>query len=135
MKIAVRYFSKFGHSKQMADVVGEVLGVKPESTDVLISEPVDTLYVGSGVMMGKISNNMAEFLRSLTPEKIKRVVCFGSSAIISSPVPQMRKLLVVNGINVDERSFTCRGSMGPIHAGHPNKKDLADLQAFIEQVK
>lgn len=135
MKIAVRYFSKFGHSKQMADVVGEVLGVKPESTDVLISEPIDTLYVGSGVMIGKISNNMAEFLSSLRPEKVKRVVCFGSSAIISSPVPQMRKLLEANGINVDERSFTCRGSMGPIHAGHPNKKDLADLKAFTEQTK
>lgn len=135
MKIAVRYFSKFGHSKQMADIVGEVLGVKPESTDVLISEPIDTLYVGSGVMIGKISNNMAEFLSSLRPEKVKRVVCFGSSAIISSPVPQMRKLLEANGINVDERSFTCRGSMGPIHAGHPNKKDLADLKAFTEQTK
>lgn len=135
MKVAVRYFSKFGHSKQMADVVGEVLGVKAESTEVLISEPVDTLYVGSGVLMGKISNNMSDFLRSLTPENVKRVVCFGSSAIISSPVPQMRKLLEANGITVDERSFTCRGSMGPIHAGHPNKKDLADLKAFIEQIK
>lgn len=78
---------------------------------------------------------MAEFLSSLRPEKVKRVVCFGSSAIISSPVPQMRKLLEANGINVDERSFTCRGSMGPIHAGHPNKKDLADLKAFTEQTK
>lgn len=135
MKVAVRYFSKFGHSKQMADVVGEVLGVKAESTEVLISEPVDTLYVGSGVLMGKISNNMSDFLRSLTPENVKRVVCFGSSAIISSPVPQMRKLLEPNGITVDERSFTCKGSMGPIHAGHPNKKDLADLKAFIEQIK
>ena len=135
MKVAVRYFSKIGHSKQMDDVVGEVLGVKAESTEVLISEPVDTLYVGSGVLMGKISNNMSDFLRSLTPENVKRVVCFGSSAIISSPVPQMRKLLEANGITVDERSFTCRGSMGPIHAGHPNKKDLADLKAFIEQIK
>jgi flavorubredoxin len=135
MKVAVRYFSKFGHSAQMATVVGEVLGVKPESTEVLISEPVDTLYVGSGVLMGKISNNMAEFLRSLTPEMVDRVVCFGSSAIISSPVPQMRKLLEDKGITVDERSFTCRGSMGPIHAGHPNQKDIADLKEFIEQTK
>ena len=135
MKAAVRYFSKFGHSKQMADVVGEVLGVKPESTEVLISEPVDTLFVGSGVLLGKISNNMAEFLRSLSPDKVKRVVCFGSSAIISSPVPQMRNLLEANGIYVDERSFTCRGSMGPLHAGHPNKKDLAELKVFVEQTK
>ncbi|MBQ7570997.1 MAG: hypothetical protein IJT19_02025 [Bacteroidaceae bacterium] len=75
---------------------------------------------------------MADFIRTLTPDRVKRVVCFGSCAIIKSPVPQMRELLEQRGITVDEQSFTCRGSMGPLHAGHPNQKDLEDLRKFIQ---
>ena len=29
MKTAIRYYSKFGHSAQMAEEIGEVAGVKP----------------------------------------------------------------------------------------------------------
>ncbi|MCR4602042.1 MAG: hypothetical protein K5683_00735 [Prevotella sp.] len=134
MNIAIRYFSKFGHSAMMAEVVSQVTGVKAETVETPITEPVDVLYLGSGVMLGKISKEMTTFIRSLTPDKVKCVVCFGSCAIIKSPVPQMRKLLEAQGIKVDERSFTCKGSMGPLHAGHPNKTDLENLRAFAKQI-
>lgn len=135
MAIAIRYFSKFGHSAQMANVVAQVTGAVPETVAVPLSEPVETLYLGSGVMLGKISSDMVNFIRTLTPDTVKRVVCFGSCAIIKSPVPQMRSLLEAQGIAVDERSFTCKGSMGPLHAGHPNSQDLENLRKFISDVK
>lgn len=134
MNIAIRYFSKFGHSAQMAGVVAEETGAKSASVDVPIAEPVEVLYLGCGVMLGKISGEMAAFIRTLTPDKVKRVVCFGSCAIIKSPVPQMRSLLEAQGIAVDERSFTCRGAMGPLHAGHPDKQDLEDLRQFVRSL-
>ena len=134
MPTAIRYFTKFGHSAKMAEVIGQVTGAKPETIAEPITEPVDTLYLGSGVLLGKISGEMARFIKTLTPEKVRRVVCFGSCAIIKSPVPQMRSLLEAQGISVDERSFTCKGSMGPIHAGHPNKQDLEDLRQFVLQI-
>ncbi|MCR4583705.1 MAG: hypothetical protein K5764_09185 [Prevotella sp.] len=134
MNIAIRYFSKFGHSAKMAEVVSQVTGVKAETVAAPISDPVDVLYLGSGVMLGKISKEMSAFIRSLTPDKVKCVVCFGSCAIIKSPVPQMRALLEAQGIKVDERSFTCRGAMGPLHAGHPNKEDLENLRSFVGQM-
>lgn len=134
MNIAIRYFSKFGHSAKMADIISQVTGVKAETVSAPISEPVDVLYLGSGVMLGKISGEMSDFIRTLTPDKVKRVVCFGSCAIIDSPVPQMRSLLEAQGVKVDERSFTCRGSMGPIRFGHPNKQDLENLRAFAVEM-
>ncbi|MBQ6965393.1 MAG: hypothetical protein IJP82_06855 [Bacteroidaceae bacterium] len=132
MAIAIRYYSKFGHSAKMAETVSEVTGVKPETTDVPISEPVDVLYLGSGVFLGKISSDMTRFIRSLTPDKVKQVVCFGSCAIIKSPVPQMRSLLEAQGITVSEKEFTCKGSMGPLHAGHPDQQDMDNLRKFIQ---
>ena len=40
-------------------------------------------------------------------------------------------LLQARGIAVSEKEFTCKGSMGPVHMGHPNKKDLDDFRQFI----
>lgn len=132
MKTAIRYFSKFGHSKMMADVIAQELGCQAETVAVPLQEPVEVLYLGSGVLLGRISGEVADFIRSLAPNMVKRVVCFGSCAIIKSPVPQMRSLLQARGIQVDGRSFTCRGSMGPLHAGHPDQQDLDRLRQFVQ---
>ncbi len=131
MKTAIRYYSKFGHTTKMANIVGELTNTRPELATVRLTEPVDTLYLGAGVFLGKVDNNIVEFIKTLSPDMVKRVICFGSSAIIKSPVPQMRKLLEARGITVSEKEFTCRGSMGPVHSGHPNKKDLDNFRQFI----
>ena len=81
-------------------------------------------------IMGKVDKSVLAFMESLNPSHVKCVVLFGSSAIVESPVPQMRKRLEQRGITVSERSFSCKGSMGPVHAGHPDEKDLSDLKAF-----
>ncbi len=132
MTTAIRYYTKFGHSAQMAEVVGQVVGTKPLTVGTPVSEPVDVLYLGTGVLFGKIHKEMENYIRTLTPDKVKRVVCFGSCAIIPSPVPQMSKLLAAQGITVDQRSFTCRGAMGPLHKGHPDKQDMENLRKFIQ---
>lgn len=131
MKTAIRYYSKFGHTTKMANIVGELTNTRPELATVRLTEPVDTLYLGAGVFLGKVDNSIVEFIKTLTPDMVKQVVCFGSSAIIKSSVPQMRKLLQARGITVSEKEFTCKGSMGPVHMGHPNQKDLDDFRQFI----
>lgn len=131
MKTAIRYYSKFGHTEKMANIVGELTNTRPQLATVRLEEPVDTLYLGSGVFLGKVDSSIVEFINTLTPDMVKRVICFGSSAIIKSPVPQMRELLQARGITVSEKEFSCRGSMGPVHMGHPNKKDLDEFRQFI----
>lgn len=44
----------------------------------------------------------------------------------------MSKLLAAQGITVDQRTFTCRGAMGPLHKGHPDKQDMENLRKFIQ---
>lgn len=128
---AIRYFSKFGHSKQMAEAIEEIVGTKAASVAEPLTEPVDMLFLGAGVFLGKVNGAVFDFINSLTPEKVKCVVLFGSCAIIESPVPQMREALLARGIPVCDRSFTCKGAMGPIHKGHPDTKDLDDFCRFI----
>ncbi len=132
MKTAIRYYSKFGHTTKMANIVSELTNARPELASNRLTEPVDTLYLGAGVFLGKVDNSIVEFIKTLTPDMVKQVVCFGSSAIIKSPVPQMRQLLQERGITVSEKEFTCKGSMGPVHMGHPNQQDLDNFRQFIQ---
>lgn len=129
---SIRYYSKFGHSKQMAQAIEEIVGAKAATVAEPLTEPIDTLYLGAGVFLGKVNSDVIDFINTLTPKMVKDVVLFGSCAIINSPVPQMRKALEAKGIKVSDKSFTCKGSMGPIHMGHPNKTDLDDFCKFIQ---
>ena len=128
---SIRYYSKFGHSKQMAQAMEEIVGAKAATVAEPLTGTVDTLYLGAGVFLGKVNSAVIDFISTLKPEDVKEVVLFGSCAIIDSPVPQMRKALEAKGIKVSNKSFTCKGSMGPIHMGHPNKADLDDFCKFI----
>lgn len=129
----IRYYSKFGHTKSMVEAVKDLMDSEPRTVDVPLEGKVDLLYIGAGVMMGKVDKQVMDFIGSLRPEMVGRVVCFGSCAIIKSPVPQMRKALETRGITVDEREFTCPGAMGPVKAGHPDANDIKNFRVFVSQ--
>lgn len=132
MKTVIRYYSKFGHSKQMAEAIEEIVGAKAATVAEPLSEPVETLVLGAGVFLGKVNGAVIDFINTLTPEQVKCVVLFGSCAIIESPVPQMRKALESRGIKVCDKSFTCKGSMGPVHSGHPDAQDIEAFRQFVQ---
>ena len=132
MSTAIRYYSKFGHSKLMAEAIEDIVVANAATVDTPLAEPVDTLYLGAGVFLGKVGGAVMDFIASLTPDKVGRVVCFGSCAIINSPVPQMRKALEARGITVSAQEFTCKGSMGPLHSGHPDAQDIEAFKQFIQ---
>lgn len=134
MTTAIRYYSRFGHTKQMVEAVKDIVGTAPKTVTEPLAEPVDILFLGAGVMLGKVDSSVIQFINTLTPGKVKCVVCFGSCAIIKSPVPQMRKALEARGIKVSEQEFTCPGAMGPVKAGHPNATDIENFKTFIKSV-
>ena len=132
MTKAIRYYSKFGHTREMAAKVSEKVGVPAESIETPITEHVDVLYFGSAVYAALVDRRVKKFIKTLTPELVSKVICFSSAAIIESNYPKVKALFEAQGITVDERQFTCRGSMGPVHSGHPNEEDHKALAAFVE---
>mgnify|MGYP002624393337 CR=1 FL=1 len=134
MTTAIRYYSKFGHTRQMVEAVKDLVGAESCTVDTPLERETDVLFLGAGVMLGKVNKSVVDFINTLTPDKVKCVVCFGSCAIIKSPVPQMRKALETRGIKVSKMEFTCAGAMGPVKAGHPDDKDIADFRQFVQSV-
>ncbi|MDR3128732.1 MAG: hypothetical protein LBU03_00530 [Tannerellaceae bacterium] len=133
MKIAIRYFSKTGHTAKMAEVVSKVTGIKAETVDVPITEEVDILFLGSAVYMAGIDNKIKEFFFSLD-KKVKNVVCFSSAAVLSGSYTQVKRLLKKQNLPVDEREFHCRGQFKALHKGHPNQEELDKLSTFIKGI-
>lgn len=129
----IRFYSKFGHTKAMVEAVKDLMDSEPRTVETPLEGHVDVLYIGAGVMMGKVDKKVIDFINTLTPAMVGRVVCFGSCAIIKSPVPQMRKALEARGITVDSREFTCPGAMGPVKAGHPDAYDIKRFREFVSQ--
>ncbi|MDR1557187.1 MAG: hypothetical protein LBS88_09195 [Tannerellaceae bacterium] len=133
MKIAIRYYSKTGHTMKMADVVSEVTGAKAETIDVPITENVDMLFLGSAIYVAGIDSKVKDFIASLDG-KVKNVLCFSSAAVLGGSYPQVKKLLEKQNIPVDKREFHCRGQFKALHKGRPNEKDLNDLREFVTKV-
>lgn len=131
---AIRYYSKFGHSKLLAQAIEDLVGAKALTIEQPLSEPVDTLYLGAGIFLASVDKKVISFIQSLQPEKVKRVILFGSSAIIKDSTKQMREALKAKGITVAEKDFKCKGSMGPAFSGHPNAKDIEDFKNFVKTV-
>ena len=46
-KIAVRYYTKTGNTKKLAEAIAETVGVKAESVTVPVDQEVDILFLGS----------------------------------------------------------------------------------------
>lgn len=134
MKTAIRYFSKFGHSKQMAQAIAEVVNEQPQTVATPLTEPTDVLFLGAGIFLGSVNKSVMQFIDTLTAEKIGCVVLFGSSALISEPTKGMSEALAKRGVKVYEKVFECKGAMGPLNSGHPDKQDLEALREFVKNI-
>ena len=129
MSLAVRYYTKSGNTKKLADAIAETLGVKAETIDNLLPEKVDTLLLGCSYYAFDMDPQVKEFLRN-NKNNIGKVVCFGTSAMMKSMKKPMKKLTDEIGVELADEEFHCRGSFGPANKGRPNEDDLKAAREF-----
>jgi flavodoxin len=133
MKYAIRYYSKTGHMKKLAEAIAEEIRVKAETIDVPVSEDVDILFLGSAIYVAGIDRKVKTFITTLD-SNVKRVVNFSSAAILPSTYSQVKDLLKEKNTPLDEREFHCRGQFSVLHRGRPNQEDLNNLKEFIRNI-
>lgn len=133
MKIAVRYYTKSGNTKKLADAIAGALGVTAEDLSVPLPEGTDLLFLGSSVYAAGVDPAVKEFLASLSGLSL-RIACFGTAALLPSTYRQVRKLALAAGLTVLEREFHCRGSFQFLHRGRPNTADCHDAADFAREI-
>ena len=80
MKIAVRYFSRGGNTKKLADAIADAVGVTAETTDVPLTEDVDILFLGSSVYAFNVDDHVKDFIEGIDVT-IGKVVGFSTAAL------------------------------------------------------
>jgi flavodoxin len=134
MKTAVRYYTKTGNTKRLAEAVAEALGTEALSISTPVDEPVDILFLGNSYYAFSIDPEVRNFIRSLDKNNVGRIVNFGSAAMLNSTWKKVKAEADKAGIKMDEREFHCKGEFKGVHKGRPNAEDLAAAAAFAKSI-
>lgn len=134
MTIAVRYHSRSGNTKKVAEAIGKAVGVKAETCSISLDNPVDILFIGGAVYAGGVDSSLHTFIHSLDKSKVSEAVIFSTAALKPSAYSTIKKLLEQKGIKVSDKEFHCRGQFTVIHRGRPNDADLKMAAGFAKSV-
>ena len=134
MKVAVRYYTKTGNTKRLAEAVAKALGVEALPLSEPVEERVDLLFLGNSYYAFSIDPEVRDFIRSLNKDKVGKLVNFGSAAMLNSTWKKVKAEADKAGIPMEEREFHCKGEFKGIHKGRPNADDLKAAAAFASQI-
>ena len=130
MKVAVRYYTKTGNTKRLAEAVAKAVGAEALPISTPVAEPVDILFLGNSYYAFTIDPEVRQFVASLDPAKVGRIVNFGSAAMMNSTYKKVKAVADKAGIPMDEREFHCKGEFKGIHKGKPDESDLKAAAEF-----
>ena len=133
MKVAVRYYTKTGNTKRLAEAVAEAVGVEALPISVQVTEPVDILFLGNSYYAFSIDPEVRAFVKGLDKDKVGKIVNFGSAAMLNSTYKKVKAEADKVGIPVDSKEFHCRGEFKGIHKGKPDASDLKAAAEFAKQ--
>ena len=134
MKCAVRYYTKTGNTKKLAEAIAAAVGAEALPISEPVNEPVDLLFLGNSYYAFTIDPEVRDFVRSLDKSKVGKLVNFGSAAMLSSTWKKVRAEADKAGIPLLEKEFHCRGEFKGLHKGRPNADDLAAAAAFAKSL-
>ena len=134
MTYAVRYYTKTGNTKRLADAIAKELGVEALPISEPVTEKVDYLFLGNSYYAFNIDPEVRNFVASLDKDKIGKIVNFGSAAMLNSTYRKVKAEADKVGVPMDEREFHCKGEFKGVHKGKPDEKDLKAAAEFARKI-
>ena len=134
MTAAVRYYTKTGNTKRLAEAVADALGVEALPISTPVTEAVDILFLGNSYYAFSIAPEVRAFVRSLDKEKVGKIVNFGSAAMLNSTYKKVKAEADKVGIPMNEREFHCKGEFKGVHKGKPDGEDLEAAADFARKI-
>ncbi len=112
MKTAVRYFSRSGNTKAVAEAIAqaaEVEAISVDAQEAVITEPVDVLFLGGALYKYGIDDHMKAYLETLDKEMIGKVAVFSTSWFSKHAIDLIKDGAAKKGIEVVSESLYVRG--------------------------
>ncbi|SMC78841.1 Flavodoxin [Oscillospiraceae bacterium] len=135
MTYQVRYYTKTGNTRKLAEAVAKELGVEALPISTPVTEKTDILFLGNSYYAFSIDPEVRDFVASLDKNKVGRIVNFGSAALLNSTYKKVKAEADKVGIPMDPKEFHCKGEFKGVHKGKPDAEDLRAAAAFARQFK
>lgn len=129
MKCAVRYCSRSGNTRLLAEAIAEELGVSAVSVDApeaKLSGHTDVLFIGGALYAYGLDKKLVSFIRTLDGDMVGRAVLFSTTWLSKHSFDLMRKELEARGIVVAERTFYAKNK--------PTPERLKEAKAFADDM-
>jgi flavodoxin len=130
--IAVRYLSKTGHTKLVADVIAQELSVVAAPLDEPLPDEVAVLFLGGALYGFGLDDELKTYITTLSPANIAKVYVFATSALLTSVNQTIKSLLIAQGLSVADETFHCYGKFAALRSKHPDDADLQAAAAFAK---
>lgn len=135
MKTAIIYASMSGHSRKIANAIGEAMNITPQNIKENMGIPTaDLLFVVGGIYGDQSMPELVDYVKKLTSEQVKQACLITSSAKGTVKQRQVREILEGNGITVLEEEFVCLGGFLFKSMGHPNKTEIENSVMFAKGI-
>ena len=133
MKIAVRYYSRGGNTKKLAEAIAEAVGVEAKTVSEPLTEDVDILFLGSSPYAFDVDGEVKKFISGINVG-VGKAVNFSTSASLKSTKKYVEMLLAEKNIPMEKEEFSRPGSFLFLHKGRPNAEDLAAAAEFAKNI-
>ncbi|MBE5845038.1 MAG: flavodoxin family protein [Butyrivibrio sp.] len=104
MSVAVRYYSRSGNTQKVAEYIAEAAGVDAVSVDAkdaALSEKVDVLFIGGALYAYGIDENLKQYLKGISSDKVGKAVVFSTSWLSKHALDLIKSGLTEKGIPVE----------------------------------
>ena len=132
MRVDVRYYSKNGATKKLAEAVAAAVGAEAKTVDVKLDKYADVVFLGASVYGGKPDASVAAFIRD-NAKNIGKIVVFGSACTGKSTYPAIKSAAAGQAVKTAEMFFQCKGQFWFFNKNRPNDQDCADAADFAKK--
>ena len=133
MEFAVRYYTRGGNTKMVAEAIAYALEVDCE--DLTIPVKTDVLFLGASMYAFTVDKNIKKFVNELTYDNVKTIVVFSTSASDTSTHKKIAKCIKDERIKIYEKYLSIPGKFLAMNKGRPNSEDLQKAKQFAKEVK
>jgi flavodoxin len=139
MKIAVRYQSRGGNTKAVAQIIAQAFETEALTVKNPIEEYTEILFLGGGEYSRRMDNSLLRFIRQLPPDKVGKIISFSTAGFTDNALKQIRKEAAQKGIAVSKQELLVRmllrgHTMLGLEGGKLSEKQRKKVHDFINGI-
>ena len=132
MRIDVRYYSKNGGTKKLAEAIAKAVNAECKTVDQPLEKYADVVFLGASVYGGKPDPSVVKFIAD-NAKNIGKIVVFGSACTGKSTFPAIKSAAAGQAVKTAEMFFQCKGQFWFFNKNRPNDQDCADAADFAKK--